>query len=616
MDKVIRFSVIMPTYNQCCFIRRAILSLMQQTYPHWELIIVNDGCTDETEEFISDYLADERITYIKNEENQGLGHALNQGLDAAKYEYIAYLPSDDFYFENHLESFVDYFTEYPELCLAFSGMQYDASDTMYRCEETECNGILGNHCLQLVQTTHKKYPIRWMERSEYVTEDYFQMYWGKLLDKGCFGRTNKVTCNWTSHPNQYHRIIGERFGGGLNRYRISYNVKDPVKMRVSHMKFIDEEKLYTEFRREYPISDNSLKILIIGELAYNPERIYALEQAGHQLYGIWDEHPQFTFSMSGNIPFGHIKRIPLNNWKQEVERIKPDVIYALLNFGSVPFIYSIVSRCQTIPYVWHFKEGPTICLRQGNFDKLIWLFYHAAGIVYLNELAKDWYNQFLPPSSKPSIIMDGDLPFNHCFKECYSKKLSDTVGGIHTVITGRLIGISLEDLQYFASHDIHIHLYTENYFDDRNRENEPRLAIAPNHFHLHQHVEAERWTEELSKYDAGWLHCTKSKNDGKLIHAYWDDLNLPARISTYAAAGLPVILPKNEGHLVAIRDQVEKLGVGITYSSVDDLVECLKIERHSRTKCERMKEVRNFFTFNAHVDELVKLFRDVTSKKI
>lgn len=55
------FTVIMPTYNQAAFIRRAILSLQRQTYSNWELIIVNDGCTDETEKFISDFLKDPKI---------------------------------------------------------------------------------------------------------------------------------------------------------------------------------------------------------------------------------------------------------------------------------------------------------------------------------------------------------------------------------------------------------------------------------------------------------------------------------------------------------------------------------------------------------------------------
>ena len=67
----ISFSVLMPTFNQCAFIRRAISSLLQQTYPYWELIIINDGCTDATKDFISDYLSDPRIKYIENDTNRG-----------------------------------------------------------------------------------------------------------------------------------------------------------------------------------------------------------------------------------------------------------------------------------------------------------------------------------------------------------------------------------------------------------------------------------------------------------------------------------------------------------------------------------------------------------------
>ena len=151
----IRFSVLMPTYNQCAFIRRAILSLMQQTYDKWELIIINDGCTDETEEFIADYLADERITYIKNEENTGLGHALNQGLDAARYDYIAYLPSDDFYFPEHLAHLTQRL-ENQDVILAFSGIQFEMNDTIQYRNETQHEVICPNSCLQLVQVAHKK----------------------------------------------------------------------------------------------------------------------------------------------------------------------------------------------------------------------------------------------------------------------------------------------------------------------------------------------------------------------------------------------------------------------------------------------------------------------------
>lgn len=122
------FSIIMPTYNQAAFIRRAIASLQRQTYSEWELIIVNDGSTDDTELYISDYLQSLKIIYIRNEENTGLGHAVNQALEQANYEYIAYLPSDDYYDDTHLETLKAKLDESTDIVLAFSGVRYDASE--------------------------------------------------------------------------------------------------------------------------------------------------------------------------------------------------------------------------------------------------------------------------------------------------------------------------------------------------------------------------------------------------------------------------------------------------------------------------------------------------------
>lgn len=160
------FSIIMPTYNQASFIRRAIFSIYKQTYKNWELIIVNDGCTDETELYISDFLNDDRIVYIKNESNQGLGYALNQGLEVAKHDLIAYLPSDDYYYENHLESVYKKFEENNNIFLVYTGMKFDSTDTLYYTNYTESKGLRKNYCLQLVQTAHRNTNKRWVERKE------------------------------------------------------------------------------------------------------------------------------------------------------------------------------------------------------------------------------------------------------------------------------------------------------------------------------------------------------------------------------------------------------------------------------------------------------------------
>lgn len=608
------FSVIMPTYNQATFIRRAIISLYKQTYQGWELIIINDGCTDETEMFLTDFLNDERIIYIKNERNQGLGYSLNQGLEVAKHDLIAYLPSDDFYFENHLETIHKKFQEHDDLILVYTGMKYDSPDTLYYTNNTETKGLRKGYCLQLVQTAHRKTDKRWVERSEWVTEDLFSMFWYKLADQGTFGMTNEVSCNWTSHSIQRHRLIGEKYGGGLNKYRGYYKVQEPIKMKVSKYKFIDEEKLYANFRAELPLCETPLKILLLGELAYNPERIYAFEQAGHKLYGLWVSNPVFCFSTVGPLPFGHVEDIPLDNWEEKIREIKPDIIYGMLNFGAVCLAYDVIKACPDIPFVWHFKEGPSICLRQGTWDKLIYLYTHASGKVFLNDMVKEWFEQFLPPTSGISFIMDGDLPKQNYFKNDFSPKLSSKDGAIHTVVAGRMIGISVDDLSILAQNNVHVHLYTENYHTGRDRGNQQRLRIAPKHFHVHSHIAADNWTKELSQYDAGWLHSLQSRNNGDLLKVSWDDLNIPARISTYAAAGLPVILHDNTGHLVATQQLVQRLNIGIFFNNYFELSCKLKNEVRMKELANNMLNKREVFSFDYYVPQLIRLFRDIIKK--
>lgn len=609
------FSVIMPTYNQASFIRRAIHSLQKQTYPSWELIIINDGSTDETEMFISDFLEDERIIYIKNENNEGLGYALNQGLKVARHEFVAYLPSDDYYFEDHLESIYNKFQEYDDLVLVYAGMKYASPDTLYYTSDTESKGLKKGYCLQLVQTAHRRIDARWLERSEWVTEDLFTMFWHKLAKSGTFGMTNKVSCYWTMHPAQRHCIIGEKYGGGINRYRIYYKIQYPIKMKVSKYKFIDEEKLYENFRGEQKNCENPLKILIVGELAYNPERIYALEQAGHTLYGLWIQTPTFSFSTIGHLPFGHVRDIPFENWKQGVEEIKPDIIYGLLNFGAVPLAYDVLKAFPDIPFVWHFKEGPSVCLRNGMWSRLIYLYTHAGGKIFLNETVKQWFEQFLPPASGMTFVMDGDLPKKDYFKDAFSSKLSAKDGAVHTLVAGRMIGVSNSDLSVLVRNNIHIHLYTENYHAAKEAATKNCLQIAPKHFHIHSHVSATDWTKEFSQYDAGWLHCFKSRNNGDLMKATWDDLNIPARISTYAAAGLPVIFPDNGKHIVATQEIAGKLDIGVFFQDFNELAFKLKDKVRMRQLTDNMRQTRETFSFDYYVPQLVQLFRDIIKMK-
>ncbi|MBO7502640.1 MAG: glycosyltransferase family 2 protein [Paludibacteraceae bacterium] len=87
-------SVIMPTYNCGRFIRESINSVLTQTYTDWELLIVDDCSTDDTESIVRSY-NDSRIRYTRNEENLGAALTRNKALKNAKGRYIAFLDSDD-----------------------------------------------------------------------------------------------------------------------------------------------------------------------------------------------------------------------------------------------------------------------------------------------------------------------------------------------------------------------------------------------------------------------------------------------------------------------------------------------------------------------------------------
>ena len=607
----VRFSVIMPTFNQCGFIRRAILSLMQQTYHAWELLIVNDGCTDATEDFIGDYLTDERVTYIRNTENTGLGHALNQGLDAARGEYIAYLPSDDYYDENHLDTLKERFRKYPRSVVVYSGIRFDDSPRSGILSYKTCKGAIPGYCLQLVQTAHRKTEDRWRERDEMISDDLNYTFWHKLMGRGSFAPTNIVSCCWTNHPHQRHKICSEKYGGGLNKYRHFYGVKTPLRFRATKYKIVDEEKQFASYRNAGSLKkDGGLKILLVGELAYNPERVYALEQAGHKLYGLW-ARPRFGFSTIGHLPFGNVEDVPYENWKSAVSEIAPDVIYALLSTGAIELAHEVLIANTGIPFVWHFKEGPHEAMKDGLWKKLIDLYTYADGRIYLNEEIKAWFEQFVPVSlhNSMSMVMDGDLPKKECFDGSFSKKLSASDGELHTVVTGRIIGLSPEEFSILASNKIHLHLYSENEMAD------PAILhfqnIAPRFFHVHKHCAADRWVEEFSRYDAGWLHCIGSANHGSLMKAIWSDLNLPARINTLAAAGLPMILRNDSAHLNAQYNYVMSRGMGVDYSHIAGLVERLKDKEALRRIRKNVKSHRDDFIFDSHVRLLTDFFKDV-----
>lgn len=113
-ERSLTFSIVLPTYNRAGYIERAIRSVLQQVYPHWELIIVDDGSTDQSETVILPFLKDGRIRYIKSEVNRGLSYARNKGISSCLGDFICFLDSDDEYLPERLSCVLPVLLEHSE----------------------------------------------------------------------------------------------------------------------------------------------------------------------------------------------------------------------------------------------------------------------------------------------------------------------------------------------------------------------------------------------------------------------------------------------------------------------------------------------------------------------
>ena len=110
MDKM-GISVIIPTYNRAASIKTAIDSVLNQTFTNFELIIVDDGSSDDTESIINS-ITSPKITFLKTPENKGACAARNLGIRTAKYELITFLDSDDSWLEDYLLKHYEYYLKF------------------------------------------------------------------------------------------------------------------------------------------------------------------------------------------------------------------------------------------------------------------------------------------------------------------------------------------------------------------------------------------------------------------------------------------------------------------------------------------------------------------------
>lgn len=502
-----------------------------------------------------------------------------------------------------------------------------------RAEEV---GLPNGNILALVQVAHRRdweSEVRWSPREEVVTDQLEPDFWRALLARGArFAYTGAITCHWVDHPDQHHKIIGwgridsgpiavrGEAGRGRAAYRTHYGITrgQYLHWRPSAGGAFDEAYAYNSLAEPRDLRDVSerggLKILLVGELGFNPERILAFEERGHRLLGLWQQRPEF-WDAAGPLPFGNVEDIPHDrDWRQRVLAARPDVIYALLNWQALPLIQEVLDADLDIPIVFHFKEGPAFCQWFGLWPALLRALTKSDDQVLISQENLDWLTSATDGLLDPSTVMllDGDLPKGDWMTEDWQPKLSAADGEIHTVCSGRLL-LDVGSFDPLVRARVHIHLYGEQFHEDVRSWSKPRLDSG--YLHLHPIVYARDWVRELSRYDAAWMHVFRSQNQGDVRQATWDDLNLPARIGAYAAAGLPWIMRDNADSCVATQRLAARHDVGVYFADVQDLAAQLRDRHRIAHLTANMRRARREFAFDTHVERLVEFFRSAIDRR-
>jgi glycosyltransferase involved in cell wall biosynthesis len=210
MRKAPRVSVLMPVFNGEAFLRQSVDSILAQTFRDFELIVVDDGSSDESYSLLAEYAQlDERVKLIRNDINIGIAGTLNNGLRECRGEYIARMDADDVSLPQRLEKQLAFMDRSPDvgLCGALFRLcgaaeqvsKYPSSDAGIKIEHLLRDSAIG-HPTVFMRRTLLETPDHRYRQEDFPAEDLW--LWIRLGLVTKLANLPEVLLNYRVHPEQ------------------------------------------------------------------------------------------------------------------------------------------------------------------------------------------------------------------------------------------------------------------------------------------------------------------------------------------------------------------------------------------------------------------------------
>ena len=234
----------MPTYNYASFLPQSIGSVLNQTYQNFELIVVDNFSKDNTEEVVKSF-QDKRLQYYKNANNGIIAVSRNYGIKKASGKFVAFLDSDDLWYENKLSTVIQFFGDHPD-CDILSHNQnwifreeYDRKERVLFARYYSFEDLLfkGN-CFATSATVVKRKKIEeaglFSEREEFAGSEDYEL-WLRLSQVCCINFLDDVLGEYIVHGSSFSQKIEHQTRVLLNAVQLHFDKIQPKTKRILHL---------------------------------------------------------------------------------------------------------------------------------------------------------------------------------------------------------------------------------------------------------------------------------------------------------------------------------------------------------------------------------------------